>query len=268
MIKRFVLFALASLCAGPLGAAAADDPVETAPGHTLYGDPAAPDISGLWLGSRPLAPGHQPQVPPEPGSTVQWFPWPPRLTPAYQKIADERAAARKEGRQLGDIGKLCLPFGVPRMLAGTLYPNEIVQTPNVVTLFNFGTFPIMIWTDGRPHPKDLKPSYNGHSIGHWEGDTLHVDTVGILPATVVEDDTNTPHSARLHVVTTIRKVAPDVVHVHITLLDEEAFTEPMVITNILRRKSGPKWQVLDDMSCFENNRTMMEKNRPDGFINF
>ena len=268
MIRSFLLAATATLAFAPYAAAAQSDPAATAPGHTLYGDPHAPDISGLWFQSYPVEPGASPQVTPEPGSVVQWYPWPAPLTPAYRKIADERIAAVKEGRTIGDIGVKCLPWGLPRMLAGTPYPDEIVQTPNVVTIFIFGTFPIMIWTDGRPHPKDLKPSYNGHSIGRWDGDTLHVDTVGIMPTTVVEADYNTPHSDKLHMETTIRLVGPDTIHVHITLTDPEAFTEPMVITNILRRRSGPKWQMLDDISCFENNKQASDEKPADGFLRF
>ena len=242
MIRSLVPSAVATLVVGaPVTPAAAGPVVEGAPGHSLYGDPRAPDISGLWFGSFPLQPGAIAQAPPEPNTVIVWAPWKPPLTPAYQKIFDERIAALKKGRALGDIGRRCLPWGMPRMMAGTLYPDEFIQTPNVVSLFIFGTFPIMIWTDGRPHPADWKPTYNGHSIGRWEGNVLHVDTVGILPTTVVESDCGAPHSDRLHIVSTIVRVGPDTLHVHMTLHDPEALPEPMTITDIIRRKSVPKW---------------------------
>ena len=267
-MRTLITFAaLASILpAGPAMAQA--DPAVAAPGHTLYGDPSVPDISGLWMGSNPVAPGAHAQTPSEPGTETQWFPWPPRLTPVYRKLADERMAAMQAGRA-GGVGLKCRPWGMPAMLSGTNYPDEIIQTPGVTSFMIFGTFPIMIWTDGRPHPKDLKLSYNGHSIGHWEGDTLHVDTVGILPDTAVEQSWLTPHSAKLHLETTIRKVNPDTLHVHITAFDEDAFTEPMVITNIMRRKRGPKWQVIDDISCFENNSSLAtHQPAPQGFTQF
>ena len=53
-----------------------------------------------------------------------------------------------------------------------------------------------------------------------------------------------------------------------TLYDPEAFTEPMTITNIMRRKSGPKWQVLDDISCFENNKEAGDTKVEEGFVKF
>ncbi len=252
--------AVVSICAR-----AAEDPTATAPGHTLYGDPAVPDISGLWLGSYEAVPGEVIQVPVEERNIIRWAPWPPPQTPAYQANADERIAALKAGKPIGDISARCLPFGQPHAFTGRVYPSEITQTPGVVSVWVFGTFPVMIWTDGRPHPEDLKASYNGHSIGYWEGDTLYVDTVGILPPTMVDSARHVVHSAKLHMKSTFRRVTPDVLHVHVTLYDEDAFTEPMVTTNIWRRKSGPEWQVLDDISCFENNRN---DTAPAGFKKF
>ena len=265
----FVLAATFFALAGPGSPAAAEDPRDKAPGHMLYGDPAVPDISGLWLGTFTAVPGQAFQVPIEARNLTRWAPWPPPLTPPYRKVANERIEAAKAGRQLGDIGSRCLPFGLPRMLTSKVYQDEIIQTPGVVSIFIFGTFPIMIWTDGRPHPKDLKPSYNGHSIGYWLGDTLYVDTVGIIDTTPLESGAATPHSGKLHMKTTIQPVAPDTLHFHVTLYDDEAFTEPMVTTNIWRRKSGPNWEILDDISCFENNKTLLpDESGTTGFKTF
>ena len=112
------------------------------------------------------------------------------------------------------------------MLASKNYPDEIIQTPGQVGIWLWGMPPIMVFTDGRPHPKDLKPSYNGHSTGYWIGDTLHIDTVGIRAETPVDSVPRTPHSDKLRISTTIRRVDADTLHVHITLYDEDAFTEP------------------------------------------
>ena len=263
--RRMALLLVAAVMGGSTCAYGADDPVATAPGHTLYGDPAVPDISGLWQGSYEAIPDEVIQVPIEQRNIVRWAPWPPPQTPTYQAKADERIAALQAGKPIGDISARCLPFGQPHAFTGRVYPSEITQTPGVVSLWVFGTFPIMIWTDGRPHPAGLKPSYNGHSIGYWQGDTLYVDTVGILPGTMVDSARHVVHSGKLHMKTIFERVAPDVLHVHVTLYDDDAFTEPMVTTNIWRRKAGPDWQVLDDISCFENNRT---DTAPAGFKKF
>jgi hypothetical protein len=54
----------------------------------------------------------------------------------------------------------------------------------------------------------------------------------------------------------------------ITLFDEDAFTEPMVTTELLHRKAGPGWQELDDISCFENNRNQVDSGGAPGFDKF
>jgi hypothetical protein len=267
-------FTLAASLVGLLFAtspAHADDQTWPPPGVSFYGDPGVPDISGLWMGTAMAVPGQGPAN--NSGKTADGrpplylTPWPLPFTPAYQRITDERAEAAKQGRALGDTGSRCLPFGLPVMLLNKNYPDEIVQTPGVTSLFVFNSFPIMIWTDGREHPKDLKPSYNGHSIGHWHGDTLFVDTVGILPTTPI-DGMRHPHSAKLRIRWSIQRVAPNILHTHITLYDDDAFTEPVTTTNIWERKTDRKWEMLDDASCFENASGISEKPVEEGFIKF
>lgn len=230
---------------------------DVSPGVSLFGSPKAPDISGLWLGTLTGIPGERfmpGRGPADNRPATFWAPWPLPYTPEYQKIYDERVAAATAGRQLGDNSARCLPFGLPMMLVSKVYPDEIVQTPGAVTILMWGTFPVVIWTDGRGHPPDLASSYNGHSIGYWMGDTLFVDTVGINGSTAL-DVRRDPHSPKLHIKWTIERVATDTLHLHVTLYDPDAFTVPVTTTNIWQRKSGPGWQVLDDASCFENNAT-------------
>ena len=238
---------------------------------SFYGDKGVPDISGLWLGQTFGIPGKGPQsnsgTTADGGPPVYFSPWPLPYTPAYQKISDERVAAAKQGHALGDTGARCLPFGITMMMTSIFYPDEIVQTPGRVTLFIFGTFPIVIWTDGRGHPADLQPSYNGHSIGHWEGDTLHVDTVGILGTTPL-DSARDPHSGKLHMMWTIRHAGPDQLRFDLTFEDAEAFTRPVTMTQTWTRKHGREWAVLDDQSCFENNQDVKPPPTADGFIKF
>lgn len=270
--KRLALFgaAVAAICAAGSMAQAAEGQWPPA-GVSYYGDPSVPDISGLWLGTAMAVPGQPPANnsgrTADGRSPLYLTPWPLPYTPEYQKIYDERVAAAKAGKALGDTGARCLPFGLPIMLLNKNYPDEIVQTPGVTTIFMFNTFPIMIWTDGRDHPKDLQPSYNGHSIGHWVGDTLFVDTVGINEHTPIDGMRN-PHSGDLHIVWSIKRVAPNRLHTNITLYDGKAFTEPVTTTNIWALMTDPVWQVLDDASCFENASGISEKPVEEGFVRF
>ena len=258
-----------SALAGAPQASAADDTPWPPPGVSFYGDRGTPNISGLWLGTATGVPGQKaaPGRGTADGRTPTfWAPWPLPYTAPYQKIFDERVAAASRGRQLGDISAQCLPFGLPMMLVSKFYPDEVIQTPGQVTIFVNSTFPIVIWTDGRAHPSNLAPSYNGHSIGHWAGDTLVVDTVGIKDTTPVDGSRN-PHSGKLNIKWTIRQVTPDALHVHVTLYDDEAFTQPVTTTNLWQRKDS-RWQVLDDASCFENNKNLPSTADTPGFIKF
>ena len=267
-MRSIVRTCLGLLSAALIASAATGQPVP-APA-SFYGDVGTPDISGLWLGSVTGIPGQDfdPNRGPADGKPgTYWTPWPLPYTPKYQKIWDDRVAAAKTGRALGDSSARCLPFGSPRMLVSKVYPDEIVQTPGQVTIFVNSTFPITIWTDGRPHPTDWKPSFNGHSIGYWVGDTLFVDTIGFNDIGVL-DSMRSPHSTSMHLKWNIRRVAPDVLHFNILIDDPETFTEPVATTNIWRRKSGAAWQVLDDGSCFENNHTQTDEKAEPGFVKF
>ena len=180
---------------------------------------------------------------------------------------------RRAGTQLDREGFACLPHAsaigdfTDRDAVAAVYPDEIVQTPGQVTLFMNNTNPVMIWTDGRPHPRDLPLSYNGHSIGYWVGNTLFVDTVGLVPTTTI-DSVRDPHGTQLHIRWSIEKVGPDILHLHVTLYDADAFLEPVTTTNIWHRKTDPKWQVLDDASCWENNESKTDTVPDGGFFKF
>ena len=237
-------------------------------GASYHGDKAAPDVSGLWLGQAMGVPGEGAKTNSGQSSDgrppAYWSPWPLPYTPAYQKIYEDRVAQAKKGHQLGDVGAKCLPFGVPFMLIHKVYPEEIVQTPGRLTMYGWSTFPITIWTDGRGHPRDLVPSYNGHSIGHWVGDTLYVETVGIREDAQFDGMRN-PHSDKLRIEWSIQRVAKDILHFHFTMFDAEAFTEPVAFTNIWHRMTTRRWQMVDDSSCFDGT-TVNET--PQGFTKF
>ena len=240
-------------------------------GVSYYGDPASPDVSGLWLGTSLGIPGEE--IASNSGKTADGrpptylAPWPLPYTPAYQKIFDDRMAAVKRGHASGDTGSRCLPFGLPLLLTANAYPNEIVQTPGQTTIFFFNSFPVVIWTDGRGHPKDVQPSFNGNSVGRWVGDTLFIDTTGFNGAAPLDTHLD-PHSDKLHIKWSIEPVARDILHVHMTFYDKDAFTEPVATTNIWQRKTERKWEILDDASCFENNGVFKDTKVEPGFIKY
>jgi hypothetical protein len=92
----------------------------------------------------------------------------------------------------------CKPLGVPR---GSTSIMQVVHRPEILALIyeaNPGPAFRLIYTDGRTHPKDLDTSYFGHSIGHWEGDTLVVDVVGLNDETWLGGGQGSANNALFH----------------------------------------------------------------------
>jgi len=174
---------------------------------------------------------------------------PPRLTPEYAR----RLASYQEAQKLGAPRQAptanCVPPGMPAIMAQP-FPIEFLFTPGKVTVVieAYGQTR-RIFTDGRPHPADPDPTYQGHSIGHWEGDTLVVDTIGILPETQLAPGVG--HSDRLRIEERIRRGANDVIEIRMKLHDPEALQEPLEL--VRRYKHQPDWDIKEYV-CAQNNR--------------
>jgi hypothetical protein len=133
----------------------------------------------------------------------------------------------------------CKPYGVPRgsLRGGGGYAMQIVQNSSVVAFLyedRPGPYFRIVYMDGRGHPEDLDKSYFGHSIGHWEGDTLVIDVVGLNDETWLGSGTIGPryammHSDQLHVVERWTRTG-DVLTYEATVEDPVMFTKPWVMT--------------------------------------
>lgn len=102
----------------------------------------------------------------------------PKFTPQTAKTYEEAQAARAAGKTYNDDIGRCWPPGVPVIMT-RVWPIHVIQLPTaIVMISNFENQVRWIYMDGREHsdPDLYVPSYNGESIGHWEGDTLVVDT--------------------------------------------------------------------------------------------
>ena len=146
----------------------------------------------------------------------------------------------------------CLPAGVPGFLVYTLVePFYFLQTPKQVTIINNGNVENRRVYLNVPHSKNVKPSWYGESVGHYEnGDTLVVDTIGLSTKTFV-DNYRTPHTDQLHVVERFRLSSDGkAIDVLITVEDPGAFTTPWSATYRFRRVEGRQ---LHEEVCAENN---------------
>jgi hypothetical protein len=142
----------------------------------------------------------------------------------------------------------CLPPGVPRIYLQP-FPLQIVQIPNeVIIVYEYDHTVRHIYTDLQKHPDDLTPTYMGHSIGHWEGDELVVDTTGFNDSTWL-DRTGHRHSDQLHVVERLQRTDRDTLQVDISMDDSKALAKPWVSQLIFQLK--PDWKIMEQ-NCADN----------------
>jgi hypothetical protein len=173
----------------------------------------------------------------------------PSLTPEY--AAKAAAAAKSPNGGYGADG--CAPRGVPSIMR-VPYAKKFIFEPGHVYLFMEGFMQLrFVYLDGRAHPKgdDLLPTFNGHSIGHWEGDTLVIDTVGFVDSTpLVNLNTNLQpiyagHSAKMHVVERYRLLSRNEMEVVTTVDDPIALAKPWTYATTWQREDRD----LDEYEC-------------------
>jgi hypothetical protein len=146
----------------------------------------------------------------------------------------------------------CKPAGGPRQFMSP-YGLEIVELPEIKRVYIFNVANAQsyrtIFMDGRSHPKDLAPSYLGHSVGHWEGDTLVVDTVGFNENFWMNRD-GLPHTTQLHLTERLTRLNVDNLNYEGTIDDPGAYTAPWTSGYTLGWSKGSE---LFEYVCQENN---------------
>jgi len=153
----------------------------------------------------------------------------------------------------------CRPAGVPGFMAfGGGNPVYFIQTPKQIWMIYSGDQQVRrIYLDV-PHSENPKPSWYGESVGHYEGDTLVIDTIGQNDRTVV-DPYRTPHTERLHVVERWKMVEDgQAMEVTFTVEDTDTFNEPWSGTRRYRRVQQP---MLEEV-CAENNQHLFDYHIP------
>lgn len=244
MARPALVFAVALVLTSAPGALPAAAPERSAS--------AAPfDLSGVWmnddtLDERMKREGRNRQTaeelrgpPPAPEA--------PPLTPRYLEIHKRMQA---EARKLAEGAAGCEWPGMPTIMTYP-YPFEILTTPGRITfLFEVESQVRRIFLNRSKHldPDDLDPSYNGDSIGRWEGRTLVIDTTGFNTRRPVR---GLPHSEQMRIVERITPVDANTIRNEMTITDPEAFTKPVVINVQYSRR--PDWRIRE-YSCAENNR--------------
>lgn len=167
----------------------------------------------------------------------------------------------------------CKSMGVPR---SHVPPFQFFQTPEALAILyessaNIGQTFRVIYTDGRSHPKpdDLETSFLGHSIGHWEGDTLVVDVVGLNDETWLGGGQATEkfaliHSDQEHVIERYTRNG-DLLKYEATVEDPVMFTEPWVISPRLVMHGGPDDDIVENYCNARDKEHIIRPSQKDSY---
>jgi hypothetical protein len=196
---------------------------------------APPDLSGVWL----------PDVKDQKRQETQNIPpWKPEIQLQFQHMVDEE----KAGRPFLVLSH-CLPHGMPSWMLITHNAFELLVTQGRITMLGEvdGNRMRRIYLDGRPHPEDPDLTLHGHSVGHWEGDTLVVDTVAVAPQAYIatSEAAGIPNNGDMHIVERIHLIKPDV------MADDMQITAPKVLittwktTRLFRRYPERHYEIIE-----------------------
>jgi hypothetical protein len=232
--RRIAVTLLAAATLLTAGVAAAQ-----VPGSKLADGTVVPDITGIWERIEGIRFNPRNELPP--------------YNAQFRRRYDLAMEARNRGERVADPTSRCLPQGMPRFMVAS-YPLEVLQTKGQVTIIAEWSSQVRrIFTDGRRHPPvdEVDITFNGDSIGHWEGQALVVDTIGIRGDTSFDASPLT-HSDQLTVSERIFLRNPQTLVAEITVTDPGAFTAPWKVVRTYRR-GGPDARIMEYV-CEENNR--------------
>jgi len=196
-----------------------------------------PDLGGIWHPAFGRTGGTEPKLKGEYLAAYE----------AYQAAAAADPSFEDVGR-----GSNCEPLGMPGMMTMP-YSLEFLVTPGKITVQQEALMQLRrIFTDGRALPTNPEPTYFGYSVGHWEGGTLVVETVGTRPGQRLgtQGITNGPNlkiTERIY----LDREDSDVLHLDFTYEDPDALAEPWIQTHTFRRDN--EWAMLEYV-CSENDR--------------
>jgi hypothetical protein len=223
-----------------------------------------PDLSGVWeyTGRIGLPPNFIPGVPPEP-PPEQPKDGPPAatffdigagvkgglpLTPWAAQVLKERKGENSKDNP----DALCLPLGLMQLHTHP-QPRKMIQTPGVIVILYEAQAGIrQIFTDGRSSPPaDVQPWWFGYSAGHWEGDTLVVETTGFRDD-VWLDVFGSPLTNSGKMIERFQRPNYGTLHIDVTIADPKAYTKPFTVR--VNQKIMPDTELIEFI-CQENDRS-------------
>lgn len=181
-------------------------------------------------------------------------------TPALNEAGRARAESRSGRGTFGpgpfntfedfSLYDRCISLGISRGMGAAIYGNgiRVFQSPDAVTItYEMIHETRVIPLDGRPPLADEIKQYTGNGRGHWEGDTLVIESQGFTDLTSVGGG---PNSDKLHTTERIRRVDPDMIEYRITIDDPDTYTAPFTVRTMWTTQ--PDYYVYE-YSCHEGN---------------
>jgi hypothetical protein len=209
-------------------------------GSALAAD--APDLSGIYAPTR-----YNAKIEIVGGGDLPF-------TVAGKEAYEKNIAGLKDGSITDEARIHCVPDGLPRLLANP-YPFEIVQgPPGQVTILYELSHQVRVIRLDKPMPDERHlityPSFNGYSIGHYEGDTLVVESAGFKDVTFA-DATGAPQTYEMRTVERIRKTSPTELEILITVHDPEYYSRDYQARFVFNLRNDLR---IEDYNCGEEHR--------------
>ena len=209
-----------------------------------------PDLSGIWEAEKNRT------CPPEGCADMQapqeFFDigWKLKGPLPYQPWAADLVKTRRAAGGRDDPTIRCLPLGLVKMHTTPLM-RKIIQTPELIIILSEANATYrQIFTDGRPLPEDPQPSWNGYSIGKWDGDSLVVQSTGFRDQMWLDRNGN-PLTDAAKITERFRRVNYGRLEIVLTIDDPKAYTKPWTVQ--LNQNLMPNTELLDFI-CLENEK--------------
>ena len=209
-------------------------------------DPGTGNYNQFWVVERDWHDRRTSLITDPPGGHI------PPMTPEAQKRRaaeiEHRKAHAFEDPEVFPLGERCVNFGVPRLQAGYNSYLQIVQSPGYVTIMNEMAHDArIIPLDGRPHLDASIRRCNGDSVGHWEGDTLVIDTTNFSP----KSEFMGSHE-NLHLTERLTRVSAEILDYEFTVSDPTTWTKPWTAMIPLKYKD----ELIYEYACHEGNEAI------------
>jgi hypothetical protein len=203
------------------------------------------ELRGMWM-----------QLDPKPDQVLTLDGTPPPYTAAAEQLHNVRLQAEHSGKPFANDAVMCRPPGALWDLAISYFPIRFLQNDHEV-VFLFERFHA-VWriAMNQTLPRRVRTSYMGHSVGHWEGDTLVVDTIGLHGGLWLDESGSTVSDAARLTSRIAKNAATKQLEIVTTIDDPRTYSRPWTLRQVLDWR--PDYLVLSEHDCEEGAGSVQE----------